>query len=71
MINGHIRGRYLDDRFFWPILERAEALDVPIYIHPTPPPQPVIDASYGRFSQPVTEMLAGPGGAGTSKRRSM
>jgi uncharacterized protein len=23
-INGHIRGRYLDDPFFWPILERAE-----------------------------------------------
>jgi predicted TIM-barrel fold metal-dependent hydrolase len=61
MINGHIRGRYLDDKFFWPILARAEALDVPIYIHPTPPPQPVIDASYGRFAQPVTEMLAGPG----------
>jgi predicted TIM-barrel fold metal-dependent hydrolase len=61
MINGHIRGRYLDDKFFWPILARAEALDVPIYIHPTRPPQPVIDASYGRFAQPVTEMLAGAG----------
>lgn len=61
MINGHIRGRYLDDKFFWPILARAEALDVPIYIHPTPPPQPVIEASYGRFAKPVTEMLAGAG----------
>jgi len=61
MINGHIRGRYLDDKFFWPILARAEALDVPLYIHPTPPPQAVIDASYGRFPEPVTEMLAGAG----------
>ena len=26
MITGHTRGRYLDDKFFWPILERAEAL---------------------------------------------
>ena len=42
IINGHIRGRYLDDKFFWPILERAEALDVPIYLHPTRPPQAVI-----------------------------
>lgn len=33
MINGHIRGRYLDDPFFWPILERAEALQVPLYLH--------------------------------------
>lgn len=61
MINGHVRGRYLDDKFFWPILARAEALDVPIYVHPTPPPQAVIDASYGRLPQPVTEMLAGAG----------
>jgi predicted TIM-barrel fold metal-dependent hydrolase len=61
VINGHNRGRYLDDKFFWPILERAELLNVPIYLHPTPPPQEVIDASYGGFSPIVTEMFAGPG----------
>jgi predicted TIM-barrel fold metal-dependent hydrolase len=61
VINGHHRGRYLDARFFWPILERAELLNVPIYLHPTPPPQAVIDASYGGFAQIVTEMFAGPG----------
>jgi predicted TIM-barrel fold metal-dependent hydrolase len=61
VINGHIRGRYLDDKFFWPIFERAEALNVPIYLHPTPPPKPVIEASYGGFAPVVTEMLAGPG----------
>jgi uncharacterized protein len=59
VINGHNRGRYLDDRFYWPILERAEALNVPIYLHPTPPPQPVIDISYGGFAPMVTDMLAG------------
>jgi hypothetical protein len=61
VINGHIQGRYLDDKFFWPIFERAEALGVPIYLHPTPPPQPVIEASYGGFAPIVTEMFAGPG----------
>jgi predicted TIM-barrel fold metal-dependent hydrolase len=61
VINGHVRGRYLDDTFFWPILERAEALDVPIYLHPTPPPKAVIEASYAGFSPMVSDMLAGPG----------
>ena len=61
VINGHHRGRYLDDKFFWPILERAELLNVPIYLHPTPPPQAVIDASYGGFAPIVTELFAGPG----------
>jgi predicted TIM-barrel fold metal-dependent hydrolase len=59
VINGHNRGRYLDNKFYWPILECAEALKVPIYLHPTPPPQPVIDVSYGGFSPMVTDMLAG------------
>ncbi len=61
VINGHHRGRYLDDKFFWPIFERAEALGVPIYLHPTRPPQAVIAASYGGFSPFMTHMLAGPG----------
>src|SRR5262245_51576043 len=50
LINGHTRGRYLDDKFFWPILECAEALNVPIYLHPTVPPKSVADALYGGFS---------------------
>ncbi len=61
-INGHTRGRYLDDKFFWPILERAEALQVPIYLHPTPPPRPVIQASYsGDFAPGVTNILSTSG----------
>src|ERR1700727_41800 len=60
-INGHVRGRYLDDKFFWPVLERAEALDVPIYLHPTQPPKAVIEASYSGFSPGVSDLLAGPG----------
>jgi uncharacterized protein len=61
IINGHCKGRYLDDKFFWPIFERAEALNVPIYLHPTQPPKPVIEASYGGFSPIVTDLLAGAG----------
>jgi 2,3-dihydroxybenzoate decarboxylase len=42
MINGHIDGEYLDNPKYWPILEAAEALGVPIYIHPNSPPRSMI-----------------------------
>ena len=61
IVNGHNRGRYLDDEFYRPILECAEALDVPIYLHPTRPPQAVIEASYGGFAPQVSWMFSGPG----------
>lgn len=62
LINGHNNGRYLDDPFFWPILESAEALQVPIYIHPTAPPQDVIKTYYtGNFSAAVSNVFALPG----------
>ena len=34
LINGQTNGEYLDDQKFWPMWERAEALGVPIYLHP-------------------------------------
>ncbi|HLB13690.1 MAG TPA: amidohydrolase family protein [Burkholderiales bacterium] len=37
VVNSHTRGEYLDDPKFWEIFEAAEALDVPIYLHPTTP----------------------------------
>ncbi|MFJ9590900.1 amidohydrolase family protein [Streptomyces acidicola] len=58
MINSHVGGRYLDEPFFWPLFEAAEALDVPIYLHPNRPPQPVVDSCYSGFSPIVTETLA-------------
>lgn len=42
VINSHTRGEYLDDPKFWEIFEAAEALDVPIYIHPQTPPRDMI-----------------------------
>jgi uncharacterized protein len=61
LVNGHTRGRYLDDKFFSPILERAEALNVPIYLHPTVPPKPVVDVLYGGFSPAVSAVFAAAG----------
>lgn len=37
VLNSHFQGRYLDEAEYWPILEALEALDAPLYIHPTAP----------------------------------
>lgn len=42
VINSHTRGEYLDDPKFWELLEAAESLDVPIYLHPNTPPASMI-----------------------------
>lgn len=61
MINGHQQGRYLDDPRFEPIVATAERLDVPIYIHPTQPPDAVVDAWYRGFAPELTYMFANAG----------
>ena len=43
VVNSHTQGEYLDDPKFWAIFEAAEALDVPVYIHPTTPPASMIE----------------------------
>ncbi len=42
VINSHIRGEYLDDPRFWEIFEAAEALNVPIYLHPNALPPAMV-----------------------------
>ncbi|KAK4609171.1 Decarboxylase orsB, partial [Fulvia fulva] len=38
MIDNHLMdGTYYDNETFWPVFETAERLDVPIYLHPSPP----------------------------------
>jgi len=37
---------YIDEKTYWPILAKAEALDVPIYLHPTAPMIPQL-RTYG------------------------
>ena len=46
LVNGSTDGRFLDDPAYEPLLARAEALGVPIYLHPAIPPKPVRDAYY-------------------------
>src|SRR3546814_19283068 len=45
--NGTAGGLFLDDAAFAPLLARAASLDVPLYLHPSLPPNAVLDAYYG------------------------
>jgi 2,3-dihydroxybenzoate decarboxylase len=49
MIHGLANGIFLDDKRFWPIWERAQALDVPIYLHPSVPHSAVADIYYNDY----------------------
>ncbi len=42
VINSHTRGELLDDPKFWAIFEAAEALRVPVYLHPQAPPPAMV-----------------------------
>ncbi len=60
MIYGLAAGQvFFDDKQFWPIFERAAALDVPIYIHPAPPHPTLVDI-YLKDYLPEVPNFAGP-----------
>jgi 2,3-dihydroxybenzoate decarboxylase len=51
MLHGLANGVFLDHKRFWPIYERAEKLDVPIYLHPGLPDARVMDAYYNDYAK--------------------
>jgi predicted TIM-barrel fold metal-dependent hydrolase len=65
LINGHTNARYLDDPSFDVLLGRAESLGVPIYIHPTDPPQAVTDCYYAPFDPALVPTWGWPVETGT------
>ena len=62
MTYGAIHGKFLDHADFAPVLARAEALDVPIYIHPNWASPQVMDIYYsGLGNEWVSRVLSGAG----------
>ncbi|KAI1213722.1 amidohydrolase 2 [Annulohypoxylon truncatum] len=48
LIDSHLDDMtHFDNERFWPVFEMAERLDVPIYIHPGPPPETFVEERYG------------------------
>ncbi len=58
LISGMVRGAFLDDAKFAPLLARAEKLNVPIYVHPGMPPADVRKTYYGGFPRKIGFGLA-------------
>jgi 2,3-dihydroxybenzoate decarboxylase len=57
MIHGLTNGVFLDDRRFWPIFERAQALDVPLYLHPAVPHRAVVETYYQDYLSDFPALL--------------
>jgi predicted TIM-barrel fold metal-dependent hydrolase len=51
MLHGLANGVFMDGQQFWPIYERAEQLDVPIYFHPGLPHADVMKAYYEDYAK--------------------
>jgi predicted TIM-barrel fold metal-dependent hydrolase len=58
MLNGTSNGQFFDHPRFTPIFEAATSLDVPIYLHPAPPPKPVMEAYYSGLPGSLGFMLS-------------
>ncbi|WP_426517476.1 amidohydrolase family protein [Diaminobutyricibacter sp. McL0618] len=61
MIHGQTRGVFLDHPSVRPILAAAARLDVPIYLHPAPPPAAVFDSYYSGLPAEVSACLSTSG----------
>ena len=57
MVHGLTNGVFLDDRRYWPIFERAQALDVPIYLHPAVPDRAVVERYYQDYLDQFPSLL--------------
>jgi len=51
MLHGMSNGEFIDHKKYWPIYERAEKLDVPIYLHPAMPHPQVTEIYYQDYAK--------------------
>ena len=58
IVDGTAGGGFLDEPKFTPVLEAAAALDIPIYLHPAPPPAAVHESYFSGLPGPAAEMLS-------------
>lgn len=58
MVHGLTNGLFFDDKRFWPIFQKAQELDVPLYIHPATPHPAVTEAYYQDYLEDFPSLLS-------------
>ena len=58
LLDGTTDGKFLDDPRFTPVFEAAVALNIPIYLHPAPPPKVVFETYFSGLPAGVGHMLS-------------
>jgi predicted TIM-barrel fold metal-dependent hydrolase len=58
LINGMVDDKFLSDEIFHPVLQAAQDLNVPIYLHPNVPPKRVRSVYYKNMQTPAQRTLA-------------
>ena len=58
LLDGTTDGKFLDAPELFPVLEAIAALNVPLYLHPAPPPQQVAEVYYAGLPGEVGHLLS-------------
>ena len=58
IFDGTTKDKFLDAPEFFPVLEAAVALGVPVYVHPAPPPEAVADVYFSGLPGEVGHLLS-------------
>ncbi|RDW89638.1 hypothetical protein BP6252_01670 [Coleophoma cylindrospora] len=58
LVDNHLNGQFFDDERFWSVFEKAQELNVPIYIHPCFASDPMLEHYKGNYSDPVAISLS-------------
>jgi predicted TIM-barrel fold metal-dependent hydrolase len=63
LVDNHLDGEFYDNKRFWPVFEKAEELDVAIYIHPTFASEEMMGYYKGNYDDSVAMALSAFGWA--------
>jgi predicted TIM-barrel fold metal-dependent hydrolase len=61
LIDNHVDGKHYDSPNYWPFFKMVEALDVPMYLHPTWPSKDMAPRYTGNMSQVAATILGSSG----------